>query len=220
MTTSTKVERDHSAAARTLRLTLRQTRFCEALVRDPNSSGSAAARQAGYAPAAAHVTASRLLRLPKVQTHLSLLSRAARKHAEAASGESIASAAEVLIALTRVLRAGGGRVGDYFRLARTPSGAETLVLNPQAVKDAPVGTIRRISKDQTGGFRVEFADALAAGRLLLAHHARERGPEDPMRRPRAAASALLFRGTPEDRERLDELARRASELAGQNATKP
>jgi phage terminase small subunit len=55
------------------RLTERQEAFCQFYVE--GHSGTAAAKHAGYAPGSAHVTASRLLRAPKVAARIAALRR-------------------------------------------------------------------------------------------------------------------------------------------------
>jgi phage terminase small subunit len=62
------------------RLTPKQGRFCQEYAIDQNAT--AAAKRAGFAGKAAHVTASRLLRNPKVASRIGELQAAAAKRAE------------------------------------------------------------------------------------------------------------------------------------------
>lgn len=156
-----------TALAQHLRLTPRMRLFCELLAQDPDRNNSAAARGAGCAEATAHVTANRWLKLPQVQEYFTALTTAAVALAEARTGQTIASMAEVLEVMSVALRV---KPGDYM----TVDGE----VDVEKVRNAPAGAVRRFevvtTTTEEGQVirrdRIELADNLRAGELLRGHH--------------------------------------------------
>ena len=84
--------------------------------------------------------------------------------------------------------------------------------NAAAISELPLAAVKGIRHGAAGDLKLQLADGLRAAQTLLEHYDREKGLDDPMAHARAVMNVLLFEGTREDRERLEELSRRIAEL--------
>src|SRR5262245_55609894 len=87
-----------------LRLTRKQRAFAEALATDKERNQTRAAHAAGCGRGAA-VTASKWLRLAKVQTYIRAVTEAAEAERRAKTADSLTALERALIALSNILRA-------------------------------------------------------------------------------------------------------------------
>lgn len=163
------------------RLTPKQQGFVNAYATN-GQNGTAAAREAGYSGSenVLAATASRMLRLGKIQKALAAIVGKAIAKAERGA---VADLAEVLEYQTTVMRS---KAADYFD--------DEGQLDMERVREAPAGLVRKIrmhSVTQTFGkvettsvtHELETESALAASQALLRHY-------DGLDKPRDAAPTI------------------------------
>jgi hypothetical protein len=141
-----------------LGLTDFQRRFVEALAVDLERNQTRAAMAAGAPRKSAAVQASKLLRLAKVQKYFRALTRTAREARAQETLAAITDLAEVLTVLTAQMRT---RVGDFI----VPGMNGGYVVDIEAVRNAPRGTVKELSRDGD----LKFADPHSAAKTLLAY---------------------------------------------------
>jgi hypothetical protein len=151
------------ALAAQLRLTAKQRAFAEHLAADPDRIATRAARAAG-AGKGAEVTASKWLRLAKVQTYLGALTVEAQTSAAARTSGAVVSLTEILERLTAIARTS---IGDCLRI----SSSGRLEIDPETVMNAPPGAVevRRRRNAKQDAWTIK-SNAGMAMRALLQYH--------------------------------------------------
>ena len=188
-----------------LRLTQAQRCFAEALAIDPEKNQTRAAIAAGSTARSAAVTASKWLRLPKVQSYLAALTKSAEKEVTARTGAHVAKVAEILETLTAQLRL---RPQAYVKA--TERGA---LIDLGALQKAPNGTVCGITHER-GDLKVAFASPQKAAFRLLEHYEMAAGLQPLVRSQPFTVNILTL---PEEALRL--LDRAQAELEAQARAK-
>jgi phage terminase small subunit len=150
-------------------ITEMQRKFCDEMLSQPMEAKNQtlAAINAGAKPKNAAITASKWLRISKVQEYLRERLDESRALVETRTGRTVADLAECLEYLTTVKRA---RIGDYL----TDSGEVDI----QAIKNAPAGLIRKIKVRSTtdaegqvyAQHEIELESGIVATQTLVRHY--------------------------------------------------
>lgn len=106
--------------------------------------------------------------------------------------------------------AAGVRLKDYIKVKTSEDGTTDWEWDIDAIKDAPVGTIKSLSKDGRGRTQVEFNSSTEAAKMLADHY---KPKDDTGARVdiRELVVNVLRSGDPAERFRLDDLSKKAAE---------
>jgi Terminase small subunit len=191
--------------ASALRLTQAQRCFAQALAIDPEKNQTRAAMAAGSPPRSAAVTASKWLKLAKVQSYLAALTKAAEEEVTARTGAQVAKLAEILEMLTAQLRL---RPQAYMKATETGA-----LIDVGALQQAPNGVVCGITHER-GDLKVVFASPQMAAFRLLEHYEMAAGLQPLVRSQPFTVNILTL---PEETLRLLDRAR--AELEAQARAK-
>jgi hypothetical protein len=179
-----------------------QRRFAEALAADPDRNQTRAARAAGAGKDAA-VRGSKLVRLGKVRAYLQTLTAEAERASQEQSAGAVASAREVLTALSALARAD---ISDFLRIEKGPvcthcgRGGDRAVLDvAQGVKRGKGHLVQRYTppRKQGKGESITLVSPLRALELLGKFYQLEHGGGRKILEDQEATQEALARLPPE-----------------------